>query len=120
MSESQQTNLEKTLLAWCRKNTEVRILIKYFILGNNFKSCFYFQGYGVDIKNFTTSWSDGLAFNALIHKFRPDLLDYDSVLKQHPNARLENVFFAAHQHLNIERLLDPEGTLLMIKYLVFI
>ncbi|XP_050057098.1 dystrophin, isoforms A/C/F/G/H isoform X3 [Aphis gossypii] len=87
MSESQQTNLEKTLLAWCRKNTE---------------------GYGVDIKNFTTSWSDGLAFNALIHKFRPDLLDYDSVLKQHPNARLENVFFAAHQHLNIERLLDPE------------
>ncbi|KAF0754074.1 dystrophin-like [Aphis craccivora] len=87
MSESQQTNLEKTLLAWCRNNTE---------------------GYGVDIKNFTTSWSDGLAFNALIHKFRPDLLDYDSVLKQHPNARLENVFSAAHQHLNIERLLDPE------------
>jgi hypothetical protein len=27
MLESQQTNLEKTLLAWCRKNTEVRILI---------------------------------------------------------------------------------------------
>ncbi|XP_026807467.1 dystrophin-like [Rhopalosiphum maidis] len=87
MSESQQTNLEKTLLAWCRKNTE---------------------GYGVDIKNFTTSWSDGLAFSALIHKFRSDLLDYDSVLKQHPNARLENIFSAAHQNLNIERLLDPE------------
>lgn len=27
MSESQQTNLEKTLLAWCRKNIEVRIFI---------------------------------------------------------------------------------------------
>ncbi|XP_025206146.1 dystrophin, isoforms A/C/F/G/H-like [Melanaphis sacchari] len=87
MSESQQTNLEKTLLAWCRKNTE---------------------GYGVDIKNFTTSWSDGLAFSALIHKFRSDLLDYDFVLKQHPNARLENIFSVAHQNLNIERLLDPE------------
>ncbi|XP_022178731.1 dystrophin, isoforms A/C/F/G/H-like isoform X1 [Myzus persicae] len=87
MSESQQTNLEKTLLAWCRKNTE---------------------GYDVDIKNFTTSWSDGLAFSALIHKFRSDLLDYDTVLKQHPNARLENIFSAAHQNLNIERLLDPE------------
>lgn len=68
-----------------------------------------FQGYGVDIKNFTTSWSDGLVFNALIHKFRADLINYDSVLKQHPNARLEKIFAIAHQHLNIERLLDPEG-----------
>lgn len=117
MSESQQTNLEKTLLAWCRKNTEVRILIYYFIPGCNFKSYDKFQGYDVDIKNFTTSWSDGLAFSALIHKFRSDLLDYDSVLKLHPNARLENIFSAAHQNLNIERLLDPEGTLYTIKYL---
>lgn len=69
------------------------------------------QGYGVDIKNFTSSWSDGLAFNALIHKFRPDLIDYDLVLKQHPNARLENIFATSHLHLNIERLLDPEGIL---------
>ncbi|VVC26815.1 Hypothetical protein CINCED_3A012694 [Cinara cedri] len=87
MSESQQTNLEKTLLAWCRKNTE---------------------GYGVDISNFTSSWSDGIAFSALIHKFRSDLVDYDLILKEHPNARLENIFAIAHQHLNIERLLDPE------------
>jgi len=42
-------------------------------------------------------------------------LDYDSVLKQHPNARLENIFSAAHQNLNIERLLDPEGILYIIK-----
>jgi len=76
-----------------------------------------FQDYDVDIKNFTTSWSDGLAFCALIHKFRSDLLDYESVLKQHPNARLENVFSAAYQNLNIERLLDPEGILYFIKYL---
>ncbi|XP_050442847.1 dystrophin-like isoform X2 [Adelges cooleyi] len=87
MTESQQTNLEKTLLAWCRKNVE---------------------DYGIDIKNFTTCWSDGIAFNALIHKYRADLIDYNLILKQHPNARLENVFAIAHKHLNIERLLDPE------------
>jgi len=45
----------------------------------------------------------------LIHKFRSDLVDYDLVLKQHPNARLENIFADAYQNLNIERLLDPEG-----------
>lgn len=73
-----------------------------------------FQSYGVDIKNFTTCWSDGLAFCALVHKFRPDLVDYDSISKQHPNARLENIFAAAHQHLNIERLLDPEGKYIYI------
>jgi len=41
-------------------------------------------------------------------------LDYDSVLKQHPNARLENIFSAAHQNLNIERLLDPEGIYILL------
>lgn len=45
-------------------------------------------------------------------------MDYDSVLKQHPNARLENIFSAAHQNLNIERLLDPEGILYIIKYFI--
>ncbi|XP_046399571.1 dystrophin, isoforms A/C/F/G/H-like isoform X4 [Ischnura elegans] len=88
MAELQQTNLEKTLLAWCQQNT---------------------QGYsGVDVKNFTTSWSDGLAFNALIHRWRPHLFDYNHVARKHPNARLEHAFRIALEHLSIERLLDPE------------
>ncbi|XP_024942886.1 dystrophin, isoforms A/C/F/G/H isoform X6 [Cephus cinctus] len=88
MTELQQTNLEKTLLAWCRQNS---------------------QNYpGVDIKNFTTSWSDGLAFNALLHRWKPHLFDFNNVARKHPNARLDHAFRLAQEHLNIERLLDPE------------
>ncbi|KAI5699289.1 hypothetical protein M8J75_000566 [Diaphorina citri] len=88
MAESQQTNLEKTLLSWCRHNTK------------NYPN--------VDIKNFTTSWTDGLAFNALLHNFRPDLFDFDVVCKKHPHARIDHAFSIATQHFNIERLLDTE------------
>ncbi|XP_069940660.1 microtubule-actin cross-linking factor 1 isoform X2 [Cherax quadricarinatus] len=88
MSDLQQTNLEKTLLAWCRQTT---------------------KGYhGVDVRNFTTSWTDGLAFNALIHSHRPQLFDWTVMARKHPYARLENAFRLANEHLNIERLLDPE------------
>ncbi|XP_075226861.1 dystrophin isoform X2 [Lycorma delicatula] len=88
MSELQQTNLEKTLLAWCRQNTS--------------------SYSGVDIRNFTTCWSDGLAFNALLHNFRPDLFDYANIVRRHPNARLDNAFRIAQEQFGIERLLDAE------------
>lgn len=63
------------------------------------------------MKNFTTSWSDGLAFNALIHRWRSELFDFHNITRKHPNARLEHAFRVAQEHLGIERLLDPEGKL---------
>jgi hypothetical protein len=71
----------------------------------------------VDIKDFTNSWRDGLAFNALIHKYRPHLLNYKDLLKKRNNLsgskfaelNLEHAFNLAKKELQIERLLDIEG-----------
>lgn len=88
MSSLQHTSLEKTLLAWCRAQT---------------------RDYGVRVRDFTASWADGLAFNALLHRWRPHLFEYASVAARPPAARLEHAFSLAHAHLGIDRLLDPEG-----------
>uniref|UniRef100_A0A674PN24 Actinin alpha 4 n=1 Tax=Takifugu rubripes TaxID=31033 RepID=A0A674PN24_TAKRU len=60
------------------------------------------------------SWKDGLAFNALIHRHRPDLIDYDSLRKDDPVTNLNNAFEVAEKHLDIPKMLDAEdivGTL---------
>uniref|UniRef100_A0A8D0D0D3 Spectrin beta chain n=1 Tax=Sander lucioperca TaxID=283035 RepID=A0A8D0D0D3_SANLU len=62
----------------------------------------------VNIHNFSTSWRDGMAFNALIHKHRPDLIDFDKLKKSNAHYNLQNAFNLAEQHLGITKLLDPE------------
>ncbi|XP_064329650.1 dystrophin isoform X6 [Phalacrocorax carbo] len=89
MAGLQQTNSEKILLSWVRQSTR------------NYPQ--------VNVINFTSSWSDGLAFNALLHSHRPDLFDWNTVTSQQsPVQRLDHAFNIARQHLGIEKLLDPE------------
>ncbi|XP_045150513.1 utrophin [Echinops telfairi] len=88
MSDLQQTNSEKILLSWVRQST---------------------RPYGqVNVLNFTTSWTDGLAFNALLHRHKPDLFSWDRVVQMSPIERLEHAFNKAQTYLGIEKLLDPE------------
>lgn len=62
----------------------------------------------VNVRNFTSSWKDGLAFNAIIHKHRPDLIHYDKLNKAEPIKNLENAFQVAEDKLGLARLLDAE------------
>uniref|UniRef100_A0A452UBU0 Spectrin beta chain n=1 Tax=Ursus maritimus TaxID=29073 RepID=A0A452UBU0_URSMA len=62
----------------------------------------------VNVTNFTSSWKDGLAFNALIHKHRPDLIDFDKLKDSNARHNLEHAFKVAERQLGIIPLLDPE------------
>ncbi|XP_031697450.1 dystonin isoform X4 [Anarrhichthys ocellatus] len=85
--ESQDMTAKERLLFWSRQITD---------------------GYvGVRCDNFTTSWRDGRLFNAIIHKYRPDLVDMSRVSTQANRSNLENAFCVAEQ-LGVARLLDPE------------
>ncbi|XP_053311034.1 dystrophin isoform X1 [Spea bombifrons] len=89
MADLQQTNSEKILLSWVRQSTR------------NYPQ--------VNVINFTSSWSDGLAFNALIHSYRSDLFDWNSVVSQQSALqRLDHAFNTAQRHLGIANILDPD------------
>lgn len=85
---SEIKSAKDALLLWCQMKT---------------------AGYpNVNVRNFTTSWRDGLAFNALIHKHRPDLIDYNTLAKSNPTHNLNNAFNTAEEKLGLTRLLDAE------------
>ncbi|XP_033113678.1 microtubule-actin cross-linking factor 1-like [Anneissia japonica] len=66
------------------------------------------EGYpGVTINNFGQSWRDGLAFNAVLHRNRPDLIDFKSLNPRNHRGNLENAFSVA-ETVGVPRLLDPE------------
>ncbi|XP_037048318.1 microtubule-actin cross-linking factor 1 isoform X31 [Bradysia coprophila] len=62
----------------------------------------------VHVNDFTGSWRDGLAFSALIHRNRPDLLDWRKARSARPRERLETAFHVVEKEYGVTRLLDPE------------
>ena len=60
------------------------------------------------LQDFTTSWRDGMAFNALLHNQNPDCMNFS---KLHPSNHLENLknaFDVAESRFGVHQLLDPE------------
>ncbi|XP_038280921.1 EH domain-binding protein 1-like protein 1 isoform X7 [Canis lupus baileyi] len=87
-----QVSSSQSLLEWCQEVT---------------------AGYrGVRVTNFTTSWRNGLAFCAILHRFHPDKIDYASLdplnIKQNNKQAFDG--FAA---LGVSRLLEPADMVLL-------
>ncbi|WVR05610.1 hypothetical protein IAU60_002632 [Kwoniella sp. DSM 27419] len=60
----------------------------------------------VDVQNFKRSFADGLALCALIHRHRPELLDYHALDKTDKRTNTELAFRVAEEQLGIPRLLE--------------
>lgn len=62
----------------------------------------------VNVRDFTNSWKDGLAFLAILHRNNPHLINFRSKLNQPARENLELAFTIYEKDFNICRLLDPE------------
>ncbi|KAM0347122.1 hypothetical protein ACHAPU_005061 [Fusarium lateritium] len=62
----------------------------------------------VEVRDFSGSWNDGLAFCALLDIHRPDLIDYDALDKADHRGNMQLAFDIAHKEIGIPKLLDTE------------
>uniref|UniRef100_W5NIS2 Actinin, alpha 2b n=1 Tax=Lepisosteus oculatus TaxID=7918 RepID=W5NIS2_LEPOC len=84
----EETSAKEGLLLWCQRKTA--------------------PYRNVNVQNFHVSWKDGLAFSALIHRHRPDLLDFHSLNEDDPLGNLNLALEIAEKHLDIPKMLDAE------------
>uniref|UniRef100_A0A6Q2XS49 Spectrin beta chain n=1 Tax=Esox lucius TaxID=8010 RepID=A0A6Q2XS49_ESOLU len=89
----------------CEDNRETRSAKDALLLWCQMKTAGYSE---VNIQNFTTCWRDGLAFNALIHRHRPDLIEFHKLIRSNATHNLQQAFNVAEQNLGLTKLLDPE------------
>ncbi|XP_005399199.1 PREDICTED: nesprin-2 isoform X3 [Chinchilla lanigera] len=62
----------------------------------------------VSVTDFKSSWRNGVAFLAVIHALRPDLIDMKSAKQKSNKDNLKEAFGIAERELKIPRLLEPE------------
>ncbi|XP_036053149.1 smoothelin-like protein 2 isoform X2 [Onychomys torridus] len=87
------SSIKQILLEWCRSKT---------------------VGYQhVDLQNFSSSWSDGMAFCALVHSFFPDAFDYNALSPTQRQKNFELAFTMAENLANCERLIEVEDMMVM-------
>ncbi|XP_077667973.1 alpha-actinin-2 isoform X2 [Eretmochelys imbricata] len=84
----EETSAKEGLLLWCQRKTA--------------------PYRNVNIQNFHLSWKDGLALCALIHRHRPDLIDYSKLNKDDPLRNINLAMEIAEKHLDIPKMLDAE------------
>ncbi|XP_019907981.3 smoothelin isoform X6 [Esox lucius] len=88
-------SIKQMLLDWCRAKT---------------------RSYeNVDIQNFSSSWSDGMAFCALVHNFFPEAFDYSSLNPANRRHNFEVAFSTAEDFANCMPLLEVEDMMIMGK-----
>ncbi|XP_064921399.1 F-actin-monooxygenase MICAL2 isoform X7 [Columba livia] len=81
LSRHESDTRPNKLLTWCQKQTE---------------------GYrNVNVTDLTTSWKSGLALCAIIHRFRPDLIDFDSLNEEDVVKNNQLAFDVAEQEFGI-------------------
>ncbi|KAK7174010.1 hypothetical protein R3I93_003744 [Phoxinus phoxinus] len=86
-------SIKQMLLDWCRSKT---------------------RSYeNVDIQNFSSSWSDGMAFCALVHNFFPEAFDYSSLSPSNRRQNFEMAFSTAEKLADCPQLLDVEDMVRM-------
>ncbi|XP_045314950.1 smoothelin isoform X5 [Leopardus geoffroyi] len=88
-------SIKQMLLDWCRAKT---------------------RGYEhVDIQNFSSSWSDGMAFCALVHNFFPEAFDYGQLSPQNRRQNFEVAFSSAEMLVDCVPLVEVEDMMIMGK-----
>ncbi|GFY40265.1 nesprin-1 [Trichonephila inaurata madagascariensis] len=76
-------------------------------IGRHKVPCFPMR-FGVTVSDFGSSWRDGWAFLAIIHRIRPGLVSLEKYKNMSNIERLDAAFTLAEKELGIARLLDPE------------